>query len=107
MSGTVYEEAIQEFKAEQRRRVIDGVKDKFRQAVGLLYRIQQAEDDLADIFEELGFELTSEFRTFLESVEDYGCLVFSITDDGRVGIGTTAPDSSMFIIDDTGIVRAM
>ena len=98
MNEEIVEEAITSFKAEQRERQVEKVKKGLREAVGHLAEIEDQEKSLTKIFKDMGYTLSPEFRKFLSKVENYDDLVFSVTSNGYVGIGTTEPDSNIFVM---------
>ncbi len=98
MEKEVMDQAMAEFKKEQAVRQVEKVKESFKEVVNHFCRISEIEERIAEEFEDLGFEVTPEFREFLKSVEKYEDLVISVTAHGNVGIGTTAPDSEVFVV---------
>lgn len=106
MENKIIKEAVEEFKKEQRTRKIKDIKDGFKRTVNCLIRIVEMEERVEEIFKDLGFKLTPEFRKFLSSVEKYEDLVFSIDTNGNIGIGisTSASISSSISTSDSCFV---
>jgi len=93
MAKEILNEAIEQFKEEQKIRQVENIKKELKKAVNILCDIKEEEEKLGKVFKELGFKLTPKFKDFLSSVKKYEDLVFTAVGSGSYMVGSTTSSS--------------
>jgi len=86
------------FLKEQEKKKNERIIETLNSTMSDLKRISRIEEELTKQLNKIGIDFTEELRTFLldNYVEGFEFVV--VRENGNVGIGTTAPNSGIFTI---------